>query len=95
MANGHGGARPNTGRRREKLPAELTEAALKRLAELMEEGDKDAMKMILDRSIPALRAVSTGVDAELVRAKIQEITIMAQRLDELERQLNEGKGDGA
>ena len=95
MANGHGGARPNTGRKRKTLPAEMIETALDRLGDMVEAGDMRAINLVIERHIPVLKAVSTGIDAELVKAKIQEITIMAQRLDELERQLNEGKGDGA
>ena len=91
MSHGHGGARPNTGRKRKTLPAEMIENALEQLAEMVKAGDMQAVRLVIERHIPVLKAVSTGVDAELVKAKIQEITIMAQRLDELERQLNEAK----
>lgn len=88
MANGHGGARPNTGRRKTKLPVELTNTALEKLTELVERGDKDAVKMVLDRSIPVLKAVSNGIDAKLVEAKIHEITVLARRVEQLEALLN-------
>ena len=88
MANGWGGARPNTGRKRKQLPAEVTNMALDKLQELVAKGDKDAVKMVLDRTIPQLKAVSTGIDAKLVEAKIQEITVLAERITQLEALLN-------
>lgn len=88
MANGHGGARPNTGRKRKAFPAEMVNTAMDKIYELAKAGDVAALKIIIDRSIPALRAVSHGIDAKLVEAKIQEITIMAERIAALEAQLN-------
>lgn len=88
MANGHGGARPNTGRKRKTLPAEMVNTALDKLGDMVEAGDMRAINLVIERHIPALKAVSTGIDAKLVEAKIQEITVLAKRLDELEKQLN-------
>lgn len=92
MSNGHGGARPNTGRKRKVLPAEMVNTALEKLGEMVKAGDMQAVRLVVERHIPVLKAVSTGIDAKLVEAKIMEITVLAKRLDELEKQIaNSGK----
>lgn len=92
--NGWGGARPGAGRKRKALPTELVNDSIDKLHDLVRKGDVQAIRMVMERHIPALRAVSTGIDAKLVEAKILEITVLAKRLDELEKQLNNnGKED--
>lgn len=95
MANGHGGARPNTGRKRKTLPAEMINDALDKLGDMVKAGDMRAINLVIERHIPALKAVSTGIDAKLVEAKIQEITVLAERMAALEAALaaKEDKGD--
>ena len=94
MANGHGGARPNTGRKRKTLPAEMIENALEQLGEMVKAGDMRAINLVIERHIPALKAVSTGIDAKLVEAKIKEITVLADRLAALEELLRDKETGG-
>lgn len=93
MANGHGGARPNTGRKRKTLPAEMVNTALDKLGEMVAKGDPQAIRLVLERHIPALKAVSTGIDAKLVEAKIKEITTLAAEVAELKAMLTKGNDD--
>lgn len=83
---GHGGARPGAGRKRSPLPKKLTDAALVRLGELVDAGDVGAVKMVIDRSFPALKSVTpTGtLDAQLLQLKIKELSEFEQRLQALE-----------
>lgn len=83
---GHGGARPGAGRKRTPLPKKLTDSALLRLGELLDAGDVQAVKMVIDRSFPALKSVTpTGtLDAELLKLKIAELSSFEERLAALE-----------
>ncbi|EBD6766780.1 hypothetical protein M7793_22270 [Enterobacter hormaechei subsp. hoffmannii] len=86
MANGHGGARAGAGRKRSPLPKQLTDNALKRLSELVEEGDVQAVRMVIDRSFPALKSITPigTLDAELLKLKIKELSEFEERLAALE-----------
>lgn len=57
MANGHGGARPGAGRKRKPLPTKLVDSAIGLVEKLIEEGDKDAIKLVLDRAYPAMKTI--------------------------------------
>lgn len=56
MANGHGGARPGAGRKRKPLPSKLVDDAIELVEKLIEDGDKDAVKLVLDRAYPVMKA---------------------------------------
>lgn len=88
MANNHGGARPGAGRKRNPLPKQLTDNALARLYDLVDAGDVQAVRMVIDRSFPALKSVTpTGtLDAELLKLKIKELSEFEERLAALEAQ---------
>jgi hypothetical protein len=83
---GRGGARPGAGRKRSPLPKELTDSALVRLAKLVDAGDVGAVKMVIDRSFPALKSITpTGtLDAQLLQLKIKELGEFEERLAALE-----------
>ena len=57
MANGHGGARPGAGRKRSPLPKKLVDDAVALVEKLIEKGDKDAIKLVLDRAYPVMRPI--------------------------------------
>lgn len=83
---GRGGARPGAGRKRSPLPKKLTDSALVKLGELLEAGDVAAVKMVIDRSFPALKSITpTGtLDAQLLQLKIKELGEFEERLAALE-----------
>lgn len=72
--------------KRGQLPDVLTDQALTQLAQLVQEGDVQAIRMVLDRTIPALRAITApnSLDAELLQMKIREIQEFEERLQALE-----------
>lgn len=92
MANNHGGTRAGAGRKRSLLPKQLTDNALTRLSELVDAGDVQAVRMVIDRSFPALKSITpTGtLDAELLKMKIKELSEFEERIAALERG-NHGK----
>lgn len=57
MANGHGGARQGAGRKRKPLPSKLVDDTIGLVEKLIEEGDKDAIKLVLDRAYPVMKAI--------------------------------------
>ncbi|WP_368231039.1 MULTISPECIES: DUF5681 domain-containing protein [Aeromonas] len=72
--------------KRNQIPEELTADALAKLAALVAEGDTQAVRMVLDRVIPTLRAVTPvgSLDAELIQMKIKELGEFEARLAALE-----------
>ncbi|AXB10535.2 hypothetical protein C0708_20415 [Aeromonas caviae] len=64
----------------------MTADALAKLAALVAEGDTQAIRMVLDRVIPTLRAVTAAgsLDAELIQMKIKELGEFEARLAALE-----------
>lgn len=72
--------------KRNQIPEELTADALAKLAALVAEGDTQAVRMVLDRVIPTLRAVTAAgsLDAQLLQLKIRELSEFEQRLQALE-----------
>ncbi|EOF4701913.1 MULTISPECIES: hypothetical protein [Klebsiella/Raoultella group] len=86
----HGGARANAGRKRTPLPKQLTDNALAQLTAFVDAGDIQAVRMVIDRSFPALKSITpTGtLDAELLKMKIKELSEFEQRIAALERASN-------
>lgn len=74
--------------KRMQIPAELTAEALTQLAKLVADCDPVAIKMVLDRAIPALRSVTLpgSLDGELLTLKIAELTTFEERLAALEQE---------
>ncbi|MCY9822475.1 DUF5681 domain-containing protein [Aeromonas media] len=72
--------------KRAQIPDGLTADALTQLATKVAEGDTQAIKMVLDRVIPALKAVTPigSLDAELLQMKIKEMAEFEERLAALE-----------
>ncbi|BDA16587.1 hypothetical protein KAM345_005010 [Aeromonas caviae] len=72
--------------KRNQIPEELTADALAKLAALVAEGDTQAVRMVLDRVIPTLRAVTPlgSLDAQLLTLKIKELGEFEARLAALE-----------
>lgn len=92
MAGGHGGARPGAGRKRSPLPKKLTDSALVQLAALVDSGDVAAVRMVIDRSFPALKSVTPvgTLDAQLLQLKIKELSEFEERLAALESMERQG-----
>ena len=63
-----------------------TEAALAKLAEAVEAGEPWAITLVIDRSVPKLKAITPpeSLDGELLQAKITELTELEQRIAALE-----------
>lgn len=72
--------------KRMQIPAELTAEALAQLATLVAEGDPVAIKLVLDRAIPVLRAVTVAnsLDGELLALRVKELSDFEARLTQLE-----------
>lgn len=71
-----------------QIPESLTKQAITHLTRLIEEGDTTAIKLVLDRTIPALKATTAPgtLDAELLKLKIKELSEFEERLAALEAQ---------
>ena len=72
--------------KRLQLPSELTSDAITALAEAVAGGDVQAIRLVLDRTIPALKAVTpeSSLDGELMALKIRELAEFEQRLAAIE-----------
>ena len=72
--------------KRNQIPEELTADALAKLAALVAEGDTQAVRMVLDRVIPTLRAVTpeNSLDGKLIAAKLAELETFEARIAALE-----------
>ena len=72
--------------KRLQLPSELTSDAIAALAEAVAGGDVQAIRLVLDRTIPALKAVTpeSSLDGELMALKIRELAEFEQRLAAIE-----------
>lgn len=75
--------------KRLQLPSELTCDAIAALAEAVAGGDVQAIRLVLDRTIPALKAVTpeSSLDGELMALKIRELVEFEQRLAAIEQQV--------
>ena len=75
--------------KRLQLPAELTTEAIAALAEAVAAGDVQAIRLVLDRTIPALKAITpeSSLDGELMALKIKELAEFEQRLAAIEQQV--------
>ena len=75
--------------KRLQLPSELTSDAITALAEAVAGGDVQAIRLVLDRTIPALKAVTpeSSLDGELMALKIRELAEFEQRLSAIEQQV--------
>ena len=80
--------------KRAQIPPEVTADALKRLAEAVAGGDVQAIRLVLDRTIPALKAVTpeSSLDGELMALKIRELAEFEQRLAAIEAGLADKGG---
>lgn len=80
--------------KRLQLPAELTSDAIAALAEAVAGGDVQAIRLVLDRTIPALKAVTpeSSLDGELMALKIRELAEFEQRLAAIEAGLADKGG---
>lgn len=81
-----GGARPGAGRKRVALPLKLRTLALDKLTALVEQGDVGAVKMVIDRHWPQLRAITpeNSLDGKLIAAKLAELETFEARIAALE-----------
>ena len=75
--------------KRLQLPSELTSDAIAALAEAVAGGDVQAIRLVLDRTIPALKAVTPewSLDGELMALKIRELAEFEERLAAIEQQV--------
>ena len=80
--------------KRLQLPSELTSDAIAALAEAVAGGDVQAIRLVLDRTIPALKAVTpeSSLDGELMALKIRELAEFEQRLAAIEAGLADKGG---
>ena len=80
--------------KRLQLPPELTSDAIAALAEAVAGGDVQAIRLVLDRTIPALKATTAPgtLDAELLELKIRELSEFEQRLAAIEAGLADKGG---
>ena len=80
--------------KRLQLPSELTSDAITALAEAVAGGDVQAIRLVLDRTIPALKAVTpeSSLDGELIALKIRELAEFEQRLAAIEAGLADKGG---
>lgn len=78
--------------KRAQIPPEVTADALKRLAELVASGDAQAIKLVLDRTVPALKPTTAPgtLDAELLELKIREMAEFEDRITALENAATDG-----
>ncbi|HHG3501732.1 TPA: hypothetical protein ACPVZP_003758 [Vibrio parahaemolyticus] len=92
MANGWGGKRENAGRKRNPLPKEMTDNALAQLNSLLDAGEIQAVRMVIDRSFAPLKAITPedSLDAEYLRLKMKELSEFEQRLCALEKAIQNG-----
>lgn len=80
--------------KRNQLPATLTAEALKQLQAAVDAGDMHAVKLVIERSYPALKPVTPehSIDAELLELKIRSLRDVEERVEKLEASLlPEGK----
>ena len=75
--------------KRLQLPPDLTTEAIAALAEAVAAGDVQAIRLVLDRTIPALKAVTVAdsLDGQLLALKIKELGEFEQRLSAIEADL--------
>ena len=80
--------------KRLQLPSELTSDAIAALAEAVAGGDVQAIRLVLDRTIPALKAVTpeSSLDGELMALKIRELAEFEKRLAAIEAGLADKGG---
>ena len=80
--------------KRLQLPPDLTTEAIAALAEAVAAGDVQAIRLVLDRTIPALKAVTpeSSLDGELMALKIRELAEFEQRLAAIEAGLADKGG---
>ena len=80
--------------KRLQLPSELTSDAITALAEAVAGGDVQAIRLVLDRTIPALKAVTpeSSLEGELMALKIRELAEFEQRLAAIEAGLADKGG---
>ena len=80
--------------KRLQLPSELTSDAITALAKAVAGGDVQAIRLVLDRTIPALKAVTpeSSLDGELMALKIRELAEFEQRLAAIEAGLADKGG---
>ena len=80
--------------KRLQLPPELTSDAITALAEAVAGGDVQAIRLVLDRTIPALKAVTpeSSLDGVLMALKIRELAEFEQRLAAIEAGLADKGG---
>ena len=75
--------------KRLQLPADLTSDAITALAEAVAGGDVQAIRLVLDRTVPSLKAVTVAdsLDGQLLALKIKELAEFEQRLAAIEQQV--------
>ena len=75
--------------KRLQLPSELTSDAITALAEAVAGGDVQAIRLVLDRTVPSLKAVTVAdsLDGQLLALKIKELAEFEQRLAAIEQQV--------
>ena len=75
--------------KRLQLPPDLTTEAIAALAEAVAGGDVQAIRLVLDRTIPALKAITpeSSLDGELMALRIRELAEFEQRLAAIEQQV--------
>ena len=68
------------------LPKSLSDSAMVQLTRLVDNGDWDAVKFTLARVYPGLKAITpaNSIDAEVLRARINELVEFDRRLAALE-----------
>ena len=80
--------------KRLQLPSELTSDAITALAEAVAGCDLQSIRLVLDSTIPALKAVTpeSSLDGELMALKIRELAEFEQRLAAIEAGLADKGG---
>ena len=80
--------------KRLQLPPDLTTEAIAALAEAVAAGDVQAIRLVLDRTIPALKSVTpdASLDGELMALKIKELAEFEKRLAAIEAGLADKGG---
>ena len=68
------------------LPKKLTEEAIEQLSKSVQSGELKAILWVLERSYPSLKAITVpnSLDGEMLEGRINELTELAQKVEELE-----------
>lgn len=72
------------------LPKSLSDSAMVQLTRLVDNGDWDAVRFTLERIYPSLKPITpaNSIDAEVLRARINDLVEFDRRLAALEESRN-------